>query len=137
MLVLIPASVRASWITTKPEGQGARPEANIRGVFPWSDHKVTLTYVALQATRAVRFAYWILKHRRLCNRRCLLQAYIRNVKVAPPVVSVMAISIGYYAVLYMVKFCESYTLTEWFSNSRFLFFFNILQNVVSCSCFSR
>lgn len=55
MVVLIPASVRASWITTKAEGQDARPEANIRGVFLWSDHKVTLTYVALQATRVVGF----------------------------------------------------------------------------------
>lgn len=133
-LVLIPTSVRASWITTTPKRQDARPEANIRGVFPWSDHKVTLTYIAMQATR---FAHWILKHRRLCNRRYLLQACICNVKMAPPMLSVMAISIVYYAVLYMVKWCESYVLAAWFSHSRFLVFFNIPQNIASCSCFLR
>lgn len=55
--------------------------------------------------------------------------------MAPPLLSFMAISTGYCGVLYMVKLCEVCTLAEWFPNNRFVFFFNISQNIVSCSGF--
>lgn len=53
-------------------------------------------------------------------------------QMAPPLLPFMAISIVYCGVLYMVKLCWIYILSEWF-----LLFFNVPQNIVSCPGFLR
>lgn len=87
----MPTSVRASWITTKPEEQDARPEEIIRRVFPWSDRMVTLTYVALQAPErsdpeAQVLVQWVFV------TGLYLSLSLYNVKMTPPMLlSVMCV----------------------------------------------